>query len=102
MKLQAVEIAAVDNAVEELEYFKADLSNLAGANAAKGQIDPNRISAQIFIVDLSCKYESDVYNRICSIKVKKFGVQKCSSYKPDIHKADTCIINAFGVQYTSV
>jgi hypothetical protein len=63
VKLQAVTIAAVDNAVEELEYFTADLTNLAGTNAANGQIDANRASAQIFIVDLSCKYESDAYHR---------------------------------------
>lgn len=63
VKLQAVTIAAVDNAVEELEYFRADLTNLAGTNAAQGQIDANRNSAQIFIVDLSCKYESGAYHR---------------------------------------
>ena len=63
VKLQAITIAAVDNAVEELEYFRADLSNLAGTNAANGQIDANRNSAKIFIVDLSCKYESDAYDR---------------------------------------
>ena len=63
VKLQAIAIAAVDNAVEELEYFRADLSNLAGTNAAQGQIDANRDSAQIFIVDLSCKYESDACDR---------------------------------------
>ena len=42
VKRQAITIAAVDNAVEELEYFRADLSNLAGTNAANGQIDANR------------------------------------------------------------
>ena len=56
--MQAV-MLAVDTAAEGLEYFKADLTNLAGTNAGNGQIDPNRNSAQIFILDLSCKYKID-------------------------------------------
>ena len=58
VKLQAVMLAA-DTTAEGLEYFKADLTNLAGANAGNGQIDPNRNSAQVFILDFSCKYKID-------------------------------------------
>ena len=45
-----------DDDIEGVEYLTATISTLTGANAANGQIDTTRNSAQIFILDLSCKY----------------------------------------------
>ena len=45
-----------DNVVEGLEYLTLGITMLTGTNAAKGSIDPTRNTAQVFILDLSCKY----------------------------------------------
>ena len=50
-----------DNDIEGIEYLTATISTLTGANAANGQIDTTGSSAQIFILDLSCKYIKHVF-----------------------------------------
>ena len=47
-----------DNGIEGVEYLTATISTLTGANAANGQIDTTRNIAQVFILDLSCKYNN--------------------------------------------
>ena len=45
-----------DNDIEGVEYLTATISTLTGGNAANGEIDTTRNTAQVFILDLSCKH----------------------------------------------
>ena len=50
-----------DDDIEGVEYLTATISTLTGGNAGNGQIDTTRNTAQIFILDLSCKYSKHVF-----------------------------------------
>ena len=51
-------VTQADDDIEGVEYLTATISTLTGGNAAKGQIDTTRNIAQVFILDLSCKYNN--------------------------------------------
>ena len=51
-----------DNGIEGVEYFTATISTLAGGNAPNGEIDTSRNTAQVFILDLSCKHNKHFIN----------------------------------------
>ena len=66
---QTVNVATQsDDDIEGVEYLTATISTLTGGNAAKGQIDTTRNIAQVFILDLSCKYNNH------AMKGSKFGL----------------------------